>query len=59
MLVVEDVRNVAFPINFANRLNETEPAVFSWFRLSLFLKDPFFQIIYMYMLKHFKTTNYG
>ena len=59
MLVEGDVRNVAFPIHFANRLHETERAVFNWFRLSLFPKDPFFQIIYMYLLTHFKNRNYG
>ena len=28
-----------------NRLNKIESAVFLYFRFSLFLKDPFFQII--------------
>ena len=29
-----------------NRLNKTESAVFEYCRFSVFLKDPFFQIIY-------------
>ena len=29
-----------------NRLNKTESAVFVYGRFSVFLKDPFFQIIY-------------
>ena len=34
-----------FPLVLMNRLNETESAVFLYFRFSLLLKDPFFQII--------------
>ena len=29
-----------------NRLNKTEAAVLHYYKFSLFLKDPFFQIIY-------------
>ena len=36
-----------------NRLNLTESAVFLYCRFSLFLKDPFFQII------HYKKNNLG
>ena len=33
-----------FPLVLVNRLNKTESAVFLYCRISLFLKDPFFQI---------------
>ena len=36
-----------FPLVFINRLNKTESAVFLYCRSSLFLKDPFFQVIKM------------
>ena len=36
------------PLVFMNRFNKTESAVFLYnCRFSLFLKDPFFQIIYL------------
>ena len=34
-----------FPLDFMNRLNKTESAVFLYCRFSLFLKESFFQII--------------
>ena len=34
-----------FPLVLMNRLNKTVSAVFLYCRFSLFLKDPFFQII--------------
>ena len=43
--VLGGVRIVHFPLVLVNRLNETESAVFSYCRFSLFLKEPFFQII--------------
>ena len=43
--VLEGVRFLHFPLVLMNRLNKTESAVFLYSRFSLFLKDPFFQII--------------
>ena len=34
-----------FPLVLMNRLNETESDVFLYYSFSIFLKDPFFQII--------------
>ena len=36
---------VTFPLVLMKRLNKTAPAVFLNCRFSLFLRDPFFQII--------------
>ena len=36
-----------FPLVLMNRLNKTETAVFLYCRFSLFMKDQFFQIIYI------------
>ena len=36
---------ILVPLVLMNRLNKTESAVFLYCRFSLFLKDPFFQII--------------
>ena len=39
-----------------NRLNKTESAVLLYCRFSLFLKDSFFQIIYIYRALQFSRT---
>ena len=39
-----------FPLVLMNRHNKTESAVFLYCRFSVFLKDPFFQIIYVLLL---------
>ena len=47
--VLGDMRIVApNPLVLMNRLNKTESDVFLYCRFSLFLKDPFFQIIYLH-----------
>ena len=38
-------KSLHFPLVLMNRLNKTKSAVFLYCRFSLFLKDPFFQII--------------
>ena len=43
-----------FPLVLMNRLNKTESAVFIYFRFSLFLKDPFLQIIYVFFSIYYR-----
>ena len=43
--VLGDVGILHFPLVLMNRLNKTQSAVFLYCRFSVFLKDPFFQII--------------
>ena len=43
-----------FPLILMNRLNKTESAVFLYCRFSLFMKDPFFQIIHIIYISLFK-----
>ena len=47
-LVLEGVRIVVLPLVLTNRLNKNQVsrAAFTYCRLSVFLKDSFFQIIY-------------
>ena len=46
--MLEGVRIVDFPLVLMNRLDKTGFAVFLYCKFSVFLKDPFFQIILIY-----------